>query len=43
MMFQLVLSDKLREHLSNMATDKGAQLEVADASMDRMAKTPGYA
>ena len=44
MMFQLVLSDKLRSHLADVAKSSGhgEQPVVFDASKDRMAKTPGY-
>mmetsp|Transcript_89720 Transcript_89720/g.155282 ORF Transcript_89720/g.155282 Transcript_89720/m.155282 type:complete len:283 (-) Transcript_89720:48-896(-) len=42
MMFQLVLSEKLRNHLSQVAESGGDQPVVFDASKDRMAKIPGY-
>lgn len=43
MMFQLVLSDKLREHLSRVAKDPdGKQPVLFDSGVDRMMKMPGY-
>eukprot|EP00316_Scyphosphaera_apsteinii_P012813 CAMPEP_0119340886 /NCGR_PEP_ID=MMETSP1333-20130426/101212_1 /TAXON_ID=418940 /ORGANISM="Scyphosphaera apsteinii, Strain RCC1455" /LENGTH=224 /DNA_ID=CAMNT_0007352741 /DNA_START=122 /DNA_END=796 /DNA_ORIENTATION=- len=46
MMFQLVLSDMLRDHFTNVAKDGQAQqhqqLVVFDAAINRMAKMPGY-
>ncbi len=47
MMFQLVLTDKLRTYLSGIATaaaagDASSQIVVADKSVDRMAYIPGY-
>ena len=41
MMFQLVLSDKLRSHLASVAK-AGEQVTVHDKSINRMAKMPGY-
>ena len=45
MMFQLVLSDRLREHLATVksADDSGPNQPVLhDAGVDKMAKMPGY-
>merc|ERR1711862_784337 len=42
MMFQLVLSDKLRNHLVNVVENKGAQPEVYDSSKSRMFQLPTY-
>ena len=44
MMFQLVLSEKLRSHLTNVAkgVGDGKQPVVFDATTDRMAKISGY-
>ena len=44
MMFQLVLSDKLRSHLADVAKSDaaGSQPVVYDAKTNRMAKMPGY-
>jgi len=42
MMFQLVLSEKLRSHLAAAAAGGAQQLEVFGAAADRMAKIPGY-
>lgn len=42
MMFQLVLSEKLREYLMEVAEGGGEQPVVFDASNTRMARLPGY-
>lgn len=44
MMFQLVLSDKLRNHLADVASsgDEAHQPTVCDAATTRMAKMSGY-
>jgi hypothetical protein len=44
MMFQLVLSEKLRSHLADVANacGDGQQPVVFGATIDRMAKMPGY-
>ena len=42
MMFQIVLSEKLREHLLDVATGAEQQPYAFDAATDRMAKMPGY-
>ena len=44
MLFQLVLTDKLRSHLSAVSASQrdGEQPVVFDASHNRMAKLPGY-
>lgn len=44
MMFQLELSQKLRNHLANVAKDGRCSLQpfVFDRATDRMAKMPGY-
>ena len=40
MMFQLVLTDKLRSHLASVATNGGAAPVVHDAKLMRMAALP---
>ena len=42
MLFQLVLSDSLRSHLTKVADGGLEQPVVFDASTDQMAKMPGY-
>eukprot|EP00930_Biecheleria_cincta_P096247 TRINITY_DN88119_c0_g1_i1.p1 TRINITY_DN88119_c0_g1~~TRINITY_DN88119_c0_g1_i1.p1 ORF type:complete len:205 (+),score=22.00 TRINITY_DN88119_c0_g1_i1:178-792(+) len=42
LLFQLSLSPKLREHLAAIAKNGGHQPQIFDASMDRLAKIPGY-
>jgi len=42
MMFQLVLSEKLRNHLVNVVENKGSQPKVYDASKLRMFQLPNY-
>jgi len=42
MMFQLVLSDKLRSHLAAVADGDGKQPVIFDASKPRMANIPAY-
>ena len=44
MMFQLVLSDSLREHLARVATrgDEEQQPVIFDATKSRMGMIPGY-
>jgi len=42
MMFQLVLSDKLRHHLQSVVNQKGKQPEIYDASKMRMSQIPNY-
>ena len=42
MLFQLVLSKKLKAHLEQVAAGKGAQPVVYDAKKTRMNKIPGY-
>ena len=42
MMFQLVLSQKLRSHLSAVANSMNGQPVVFDAAYNRMARIPGY-
>jgi len=41
MMFQLILSDKLRSHLASVSEDGGQQPAISDAATDRMMKMPG--
>ena len=43
MMFQLVLSDKLRGHLESVATSGGKQPTIFDAGKMRMGNLPDYA
>merc|ERR1719217_667425 len=43
MMFQLVLSDKLRSHLADVAANGGEQPVLFPATANRMMKMPGYA
>ena len=43
MMFQLVLSDKLRTHLESVATSGGKQPTIFDAGKMRMGNLPDYA
>jgi len=42
MMFQLVLSDKLRDHLAQVGQGEGKQPVVFDSFKPRMFMTPGY-
>jgi len=42
MMFQLILSEKLRNHLVHVVETKGTQPEVYDASKSRMFQIPNY-
>jgi hypothetical protein len=42
MMFQLMISDKLHEHLSTVASGEGIQPKIFDASKARMSQIPGY-
>merc|ERR1712129_358239 len=42
-MFQLVLSEKLRDHLADVATNGGEQPSIFDASKSRMFNIPNYA
>ena len=42
MMFQLILSHKLHQHLSTVASGEGTQPQIFDASKARMSQVPGY-